>query len=102
MGDQNVSQLGPVEDRATFIKHLLNDIKSLELMLQKGLIEKDIIRIGSEQEFCLIDKNWRPAKISEVLLKEINDPHFTTELAQYNLEINLDPSRINRGLLHKN
>lgn len=91
MGDQNVNQLGPVEDRASFIKCLLNDIKAMELMLQKGLIENDIIRVGSEQEFCLVDNSWRPAKSSEALLKEINDPHFTTELAQYNLEINLDP-----------
>ena len=60
-------------------------------MIERGMIENDVTRIGSEQEFCLVNENWRPSKNAEQLLEEINDPHFTTELARYNLEINLDP-----------
>ena len=77
--------------RGDFIKHLLSDIHSLELMLEQGLIEDDIVRIGSEQEFCLVNNRWRPSKLAQEILKTINDPHFTNELARYNLEINLDP-----------
>lgn len=91
MGEQNVNSLGVKQSRTTFIKHLLNDVNALELMLKQDLIENDIVRIGAEQEFCIVDKNWRPTNNSEVILKDINDPHFTTELAQFNLEINLDP-----------
>lgn len=91
MGDHLVKSAKDREVRTRFIKHLLNDIKSMELMLERGLIETGINRIGAEQELCLITKNWRPAKNSEEILAAIDDPHFTTELARFNLEINLDP-----------
>lgn len=79
------------ETRLDFIKHLLSDIKALELLVEKGLIENDIQRIGAEQEFCLVNDNWRPSKMSSDILDSVDDDHFTTELARYNLEINLDP-----------
>ena len=60
-------------------------------MLAKGLVEKNISRIGAEQEFCLVNSNWRPSKDAGIILDAVNDPHFTTELARYNIEINLDP-----------
>jgi CBS domain-containing protein len=91
MGEHKVGNLISGEMRAVFIGHLLDDIKALEVMLQQDLITSDIIRIGAEQEFCLVDENWRPAKIAEEILEAIGDPHFTTELARYNLEANLDP-----------
>ena len=91
MGELQVKGISSEKNRPEFIKHLIDDISALELMLQQGLIEDDIIRIGSEQEFCLVDKHWRPAKNADEILASINDPHFTTELAKYNLEINLDP-----------
>ena len=55
------------------------------------MIERDIQRIGVEQELCLVDATWRPAPIIMEFLSKINDAHFTTELARFNLEINLDP-----------
>lgn len=79
------------ETRARFIKHLLSDIEALESMINRGLIEDDVVRIGAEQEFCLVTDQWRPSKISQEVLETINDDHFTFELARYNLEINLDP-----------
>ena len=91
MGEHRVSKLSTPEARISFIRHLLNDLRTLELMLKKDVIEKGITRIGTEQEFCLVTDHWRPAKNSEKILSAINDPHFTTELARYNLEINLDP-----------
>lgn len=94
MGEFNVNSITTRESRAEFITHLLNDIEALELMLERGLIEDDIMRIGAEQEFCLVDENWRPAKAAQEVLENINDPHFTTELAQYNVEINADPLEV--------
>lgn len=94
MGDHNIKTTSDKHIHEQFIKHLLNDIEALDLMLKRELIESGITRMGAEQEFCLIDENWRPAKTSEQILKAINDPHFTTELAQYNLEINLDPLEV--------
>ena len=55
MGDLNINKLGANANRAAFIRHLLNDVKALELMLERNLIENDIVRIGAEQEFCLVN-----------------------------------------------
>lgn len=91
MGTHSVTSATDRDVRTQFIRHLLNDVKCLELMLEKGVIESGITRIGAEQEFCLITKNWRPDNTAEEILKAVNDPHFTTELARFNIEINLDP-----------
>ncbi len=91
MGEQKVHRIGQHEQRMDFIQHLLNDVEALELLLEKGLIEDDVVRIGAEQEFCLVSEDWRPSKKALTVLEAINDPHFTTELALYNLEINLPP-----------
>ncbi|WP_142784539.1 CBS domain-containing protein [Changchengzhania lutea] len=91
MGDLNVTKLKSKKDRANYIHHLLNDIKALDLMVERGLIEEDPIRIGAEQEFCLINTDYLPDSSAMSLLDAIDDPHFTTEIGNYNLEINLDP-----------
>jgi len=91
MGEQQITVAPSAYNKARFIGHLLKDIKALQLMLDTGMVEDDVVRIGAEQEFCLTNKQWRPAQNAEELLEKIADPHFTTELAKYNLEINLDP-----------
>lgn len=91
MGEHSVNSAIDNKARSVFIRSLLNDISALDIMLKKDLIESDITRIGAEQEFCLVTENWRPSRKAVEILKTINDPHFTTELALYNLEINLDP-----------
>lgn len=101
MGEQKVKKGLNHERRTQFIKHLLSDIDALELMLEKSLIEDDIYRIGSEQEFCLITKYWRPSDKAEEILAAINDPHFTNELALFNLEINLDPVELKEDCFYK-
>ncbi len=91
MGEHKVIASTSEVIHAQFIEHLLTDIKSLEYMLEHKLFESNIVRIGAEQEFCLVNGDWRPARNSDEILTAIDDPHFTTELAKYNLEINLDP-----------
>ena len=73
-------------ERKAFVQHLLDDIKALELILDQDLIESDIVRIGAEQELCLVDEGFRPSGESIKLLEAIDDPHFTTELANYNID----------------
>ncbi|WP_370477364.1 CBS domain-containing protein [Tamlana flava] len=90
MGDLNVAKLKTKKDRANYIHHLLNDIKALDLMCEKGLIEDGPLRIGAEQEFCIVNNEFLPVNKSLELLEDINDEHFTTEISNYNLEINLD------------
>ncbi|WP_420402078.1 CBS domain-containing protein [Flagellimonas sp.] len=91
MGERIPDSKFDQEERKAFVKHLLDDLKALEQILGNNLIESDVVRIGAEQELCLVDEDYRPSGESIRLLDAINDGHFTTELANYNLEINLDP-----------
>ncbi len=74
-----------------FMRHLINDIKALEKMLKDGVFESGVRRMGAEQELCLVDRTWRPAPLALQVLEKANNPQFTTEHSQYNLEINLKP-----------
>jgi CBS domain-containing protein len=91
MGEHSVKAINTLRERKTFLYHLLNDIEALNLMIKENKFEKGIQRIGAEQELCIVDKYFRPSKNALKLLEKINDPHFTTEIALFNLEINLDP-----------
>lgn len=91
MGNLQVTKLTDPKDKASYIHQLIKDIKALEIMIKDGLIEKSPIRIGAEQEFCLVDDEFMPKGNSLEVLKDIDDDHFTTEIGNYNLEINLDP-----------
>ncbi len=97
MGERIKRTTADTAERMAFVQHLINDVKALELLLKNGQFEDDIVRIGAEQELCLIDDHNRPFGINLKLLEAINDPHFTTELANYNIEINLDPFELSRG-----
>ncbi len=91
MGTLKVKRLANKSDFLEYSNQLLADIAALEQMLQEKRFEKEPIRIGAEQEFCLVDNDFEPANNAVEILKEINDDHFTTEITKYNLEINLDP-----------
>ncbi len=91
MGEMKVKSLSGAVDKTKYINQLLADIKALEQMLDRGMFEKSPIRIGAEQEFCMVDSAWEPTNKAIEVLKGLDDGHFTTELALYNLEINLDP-----------
>lgn len=91
MGSQSVKPITNKTERKAFINHLLNDIEALDMMIKSDAFEKGIQRIGAEQEFCIVDKYYRPSFNALEILDKINDPHFTTELGLFNVEANLDP-----------
>ena len=70
---------------------MMHDVEAIEAIMERGLFESGITRIGAEQEFCLVDRHFKPSLNALDVLQKINDSHFTPELARYNLEINLDP-----------
>lgn len=77
----------------TFVKKLLRDVQSLEYMLDHDWFETDTIRIGAEQEMCLVDtKTYKPATIAMQALDLLKEHDWVeTELASFNLETNLTP-----------
>ncbi|WP_422858729.1 CBS domain-containing protein [Flagellimonas sp. S174] len=91
MGEMIKQRSQNTTERMAFAQHLIDDIKALGLLLENGSFEDNVVRIGAEQELCLIDEEYRPYGVNLKLLDAIDDDHFTTELANYNIEINLDP-----------
>lgn len=93
MGEQQVSIVRSQDQMQLFVKSLLDDVKALDYMLHNDWFETDIVRIGAEQEMVLVDqRTLKPACINMEALEHMKDwPWVETELAKFNLEINLQP-----------
>ncbi len=91
MGAEKVVIIKDKDLRLQATDHLLRDLKALEIMLHRGMFETDVQRIGAEQELSLVGNDWKPAPVLMKILEKIKDDRFTTEFAQFNMEINLDP-----------
>lgn len=92
MGEERVKLADSQEEVQRFMKYVLKDIRALKKMLNEdGWFEKEPIRIGAEQELCLVDRHSKASPRNMEVLDKLNDENFTTEFAKFNLEINLDP-----------
>ena len=91
MGIQDINQESSVTEKRVLMKRLLYEINAFDALLESGLFETETRRIGVEQEMFLVDESGRPASISVEILEKLDDQHFTTKLARFNLEFNLDP-----------
>jgi CBS domain-containing protein len=91
MGDQNVNREQSTGEVRAFTKALLADVRALEKMLDAGMFEKDVRRIGAEQEMFLIDRDLFPANMALEVLEELGRDDVGTELATFNLEANVPP-----------
>ena len=101
MGELNISREQSDKQRRLFMRAVLNDLNALEIMINDGLIESGITRIGAEQEMFLVDKNYSPACKSPEILDDIDDPRFTFEIAKFNLEANLTPRELKSDCFRK-
>jgi len=92
MGNHQENPSGATELR-TFMQSVLEDIRALERMIDEGMIERDVRRIGAEQELFLVDEAWRPMPIQAAMLARLgqSSTSFTPELASFNIEANLQP-----------
>jgi CBS domain-containing protein/gamma-glutamylcysteine synthetase len=103
MGEQRVSMLDDQANMHRFVRYLLNDVYALDYMLQNDWFESDVVRIGAEQEMCLVDnRTYKPKPIAmEALEKMKRYKWVETELAKFNLEINMDPLLFEGSCLSK-
>jgi CBS domain-containing protein len=99
MGEQNVKLNDDDLIYQRFMKSLLTEVHALETMLDRGLVESGVRRIGAEQEMFLIDKAHKPACSAMEILENINDDRFTHELGLFNLEANLSPQDLKGNCL---
>jgi CBS domain-containing protein len=91
MGDFRIRPISGKADRAKMYHYALKDIEAFERMWHENAFIQTPIKIGAEQELCIVNQNYEPSKSAHHLLDAINDPHYTNELGLFNLEINLDP-----------
>lgn len=101
MGEQSVDAIKNEDNMRTFMKALLDDVRALETMLEKGLFETGVRRIGAEQEMFLVDKARKPSMGAESMMDQITDDRFTFELAKFNLEANLSPLELGGDCLRQ-
>lgn len=99
MGTMDVRQELEGDRLRAFTQRLLKDLRALETMIDEGLIETGIRRVGVEQEMFLVERSFRPAMAAMEVLERLDNPMFTTELGQFNLELNLTPCEFGGGCL---
>lgn len=85
------------EARRRYMRALLTDLRALERMLEEGTFERDVARIGAEQEMFLVDASYQAAPVALSLLERLGGAHYTTELGRFNLELNADPQLLSGG-----
>src|SRR5699024_11367266 len=95
MGESRVKLADSQEEVQRFMKYVLKDLRAMDRMLEEGgWFETEPIRIGAEQELCLVDRQTKAWPQAMEILDELQRngaEGFTTEFAKFNLEINLKP-----------
>ena len=91
MGEERVKLADDNEQVQTFMKHVFRDLRALKTMLEDDWFETDTMRIGAEQELCMVDPHGKVFPRSMEVLEALGEGNYTTEFARFNLEINMDP-----------
>ncbi|MCW2867062.1 MAG: ybdK [Marmoricola sp.] len=81
-------------DRTRHREKVRRCLDVLARMLREARFDVEDPMTGMEIEFNLVDDQGRPSLKSGEALEAIADPSFQTELAQFNLEINMRPRRL--------
>ncbi|WP_433180537.1 glutamate--cysteine ligase [Actinoallomurus sp. CA-150999] len=83
------------EDRRRYREKVRRCLEALSTMLRDSRFEDDRASIGMEVELNLVDETGRPAMRNAAVLESIADPGaWATELAQFNIEINMPPTSL--------
>jgi hypothetical protein len=82
------------EDRQRYREKVKRDLDVFARMLREARFDADQRSIGLEIELNLTDADGDPAFANAQVLERIADDAFQTELAQFNVEINLPPRLI--------
>ncbi len=99
MGVHKVGQSTDGQQHRETIGRVLSDIRALEMMLERSMLETGIRRIGAEQELAFVNESFDPAPIGPELLEDLNEPRATTEIGRFNLEMNLSPCELRGDVL---
>ena len=101
MGEQNIVKDASESARQHFMKALLEEVRALETMLDKGMVESGVSRIGAEQEMFLVNHANQPALTALEVLEKLGDERFTHELGLFNIEANLSVQELRADCLSR-
>jgi hypothetical protein len=82
------------EDRSRYREKVRRCLDVFAEMLRAARFDIDRPMSGLEIELNLVDGRAQPAMRNAEVLAAIADPAFQTELGQFNVEINVDPRRL--------
>ncbi len=94
MGRDIASRSFTDADFAAFSERLKSDTETLERWLADGYFCEAHPVGGFELEAWLTDHDFRPAPLNEEVLRHLQDPLLTTELARFNIELNTEPAAL--------
>jgi len=82
------------EDRQQYRQKVRRSLDVFARMLAESRFDVERRSMGLEIELNLADEGGDPAMVNEKVLTLIADEDFQTELAQFNIEINIPPQKI--------
>src|SRR3954447_23802884 len=91
MGQEVAARTFTREDRQRYRRKVHACLDVFARMLSESRFEPARGSFGLEIELNLTDEAGEPAMVNAAVLEAIADPDFQTELAQFNIEINIHP-----------
>jgi gamma-glutamyl:cysteine ligase YbdK (ATP-grasp superfamily) len=91
MGTEVSAQSYTREQRQRYREKVRQNLDVFERMLAQSSFEFDRPMTGLEIELNLVDADYQPNFANAEVLERIADPDFQTELARYNIELNVHP-----------
>ena len=82
------------EDRRRYRGKLRSSLDAFARMLRECMFDLNPSQVGQEIELNLVDERGAPSMRNADVLKAIASPAWSTELGQFNLEINVPPRRL--------
>mgnify|MGYP003561749581 FL=1 len=73
MGDSKGMIDTGLEARRAYLNTLISDVKALDILFEENMIASDKMHIGAEQEFSLVESNFRPSPKAPELLKYLKN-----------------------------
>src|SRR3954451_6064977 len=91
MGEDIAAKVFSREDRQRYRQKVRTCLDVFARMLSEARFDPERRSMGLEIELNLTDEAGDPALLNATVLEAIADNDFTTELAQFNVEINVPP-----------
>ena len=99
MGEEVAATAFTREDRQRYRDKVHRCLDAFARMLAEHRFEDDSSSVGLEIELNLTSEDGLPSMCNQTVLERIADADFQTELAQFNVEINVAPRRLGGRVL---